>query len=402
MRQPHMINRVFPILAVSIFCCMLGSGIVVPLLPLYAESLGASSLWIGVIFASYPIGRVLATPVAGRISDRRGRKPFILVGLLAYGAISFAFMATTLAPQLAFLRLLHGVAGAMILPVAQAYVGDICPPGEEGKWMGYANAAFASGFGFGPLIGGVLGEQMGMNAAFVAMGSLSLVAFIIAVRFLPESGQQQSATSHSSLRDLSRSSMMNGLLALRMTLAMGTAAFFAFLPIMASNSLDLSSSLIGTLLATNMLLSSLLTIPLGRIADRLSRRYLAIGGCLVTSLFLFAIPLGQSFSVLLAIAVLGSLGSATTLPAASALTVQVGRQYGMGSSIALFSMAQSMGMVIGPMVGGAVADRAGMASAFYFGAAIVLAGACLFAWFTRRKQADSTPASETAGVDAIT
>jgi MFS family permease len=381
-----MIGRVFPILAVSIFSCMLGSGIVVPLLPLYAESLGASSLWIGVIFASYPIARVLATPIVGRISDRKGRKPFISIGLLAYGAISFAFMATTLAPQLALLRLLHGVAGAMILPIAMAYVGDICPPGEEGKWMGYANAAFAGGFGFGPLIGGVLGEQVGINAAFIAMGSLSLVAFFIAVLFLPETTRRQSASALPPLRDISRSSMMNGLLALRLTMSMGTAAFFTFLPILVSDNLGLSASLIGTLLATNMLLSSLLTIPLGRIADRWNRRLLVIGGSLVTSMFLFAMPLGQDFGVLLVIAVLGSLGSATTVPAASAMIVQVGRQYGMGSSIALFSMAQSIGMVIGPMVSGAVADRAGVNSAFYCGAGIALVGASLFAWLTRRQQ----------------
>lgn len=78
----RMIKRVFPILAISIFCCMLGSGIVVPLLPLYAESLGATGFWLGVIFAGFPISRALVTPFFGRLSDRSGRKPFISVGLL--------------------------------------------------------------------------------------------------------------------------------------------------------------------------------------------------------------------------------------------------------------------------------------------------------------------------------
>jgi len=142
-----MINRVFPILAISIFSCMLGSGIVVPLLPLYAESLGASGFWLGVIFAGYPLARILTTPIFGRLSDRRGRKPFISIGLLAYGIISFGFIWVNTVSQLVLLRLLHGIAGALILPIAQAYVGDISPPGEEGKWMGYANAAFFSGFG---------------------------------------------------------------------------------------------------------------------------------------------------------------------------------------------------------------------------------------------------------------
>ena len=131
-----MITRVFPILAVSIFACMLGSGIVVPLLPVYAQSLGASAFWLGVVFASFPISRILTTPVFGRLSDHKGRKLFIAIGLLAYGVISFGFVWVNTIFQLAALRFLHGIAGAMILPIAQAYVGDISPPGEEGKWMG--------------------------------------------------------------------------------------------------------------------------------------------------------------------------------------------------------------------------------------------------------------------------
>ena len=134
-----MINKVFPILAISIFSCMLGSGIVVPLLPLYAESLAANGLWIGIIFASYPISRVLATPIVGRISDRSGRKLYISIGLFTYGAISFGFIFTTLTLHLVFLRLLHGIAGAMIFPIAQAYVGDITPTGREGFTMGLFN-----------------------------------------------------------------------------------------------------------------------------------------------------------------------------------------------------------------------------------------------------------------------
>ena len=118
-----MISRVFPILAISIFSCMLGSGIVVPLLPLYAESLGASGLWLGLIFAAFPLSQFLATPVFGRLSDRKGRKLFISIGLLAYAVISFGFIYTNTVSQLVLLRFLHGLAGALILPIAQAYVG---------------------------------------------------------------------------------------------------------------------------------------------------------------------------------------------------------------------------------------------------------------------------------------
>lgn len=377
-----MINKVFPILAISIFSCMLGSGIVVPLLPLYAESLGASGFWLGVIFAAFPLSRILTTPIFGRLSDRKGRKLFISIGLLAYGVISFGFIWVNTVFQLVLLRFLHGMAGALILPIAQAYVGDISPPGEEGKWMGYANAAFLSGFGVGPLMGGVLTDYMGIDVAFLAMGGLSLLAFAITVFFLPETSRRHSPDSYPSFRDMSRGGMMSGLFAFRVTLTMGRAIFFTFLPILAVGRLGLSPSLIGVLLAAHILLMSLLSIPSGRIADRLNRRFLVVCGCLVSFVFLISVPIGDNFGLLLASAALGSLGSAIAVPAASALVVEEGRTYGMGSSIALFSIALSIGMVVGPVVGGAITDFAGLNSAFYFGAMMTLAGTGLFIWLS--------------------
>jgi len=380
-----MINKIFPILAISIFSCMLGSGIVVPLLPLYAESLGASGFWLGVIFAGFPISRTLATPFFGRLSDRRGRKLFISIGLFSYGIIAFGFIWADTIVLLVLVRLLQGVAGALILPIAQAYVGDTAPPGEEGKWMGYSNAAFFSGFGFGPLMGGVMAEHLGMDTAFLAMGSLSILAFIITIGFLPEISPKRSVTPYPSLMEMSRSGIMSGLFTFRLFLTMGRTTFFTFLPIFATARLGLRISTIGILLTVFSLLMSFLGIPSGRIADRLSRRFLIVFGCLVSAVFLVGVPMANSFGLLLALVVLGSLGTAIAVPAGSALAVEEGRKYGMGSSIAFYSMATSIGMVIGPIAGGAITDLAGIDSVFYFGAVMALSGAGLFTLMSRPK-----------------
>ena len=379
-----MIKKVFPILALSIFSSMLGAGIVVPLLPLYAESLGASGLWLGVIFAAFSISRTIVTPIFGRLSDRSGRKPFICIGLFFYALISLGFIWANSVSQLVLIRLVHGVAGGMILPIAQAYVGDISPEGEEGKWMGYSNAAFFSGFGFGPLMGGVLTEHLGMDIAFLSMGGLNLLAFFIALFFLPEiSRQKLSASPPLSFREMSQSGTMVGLFSFRLALTFGRALFFTFLPIFAAIGLGLRLNLIGVLLAIHILLLSLLGIPSGRIADRFSRRFLIVLGCLVSFTYLALIPLAQDFWQLLALCALGSLGSAISVPAASALTVEEGRKYGMGSAIAVFTMALSIGMAVGPILGGAIVDFTNINSAFYFGAVMALVGAGLFLWFTR-------------------
>ena len=225
-----MIRKVFPILALSIFCCMLGSGIVIPLLPLYAKSLGASGVLLGVMFAGHSVAGAISIPVFGRISDRRGRKLFLCIGLFFYGIASLSLAWASDIYILILIRLLQGLVSGMILPMAQAYIGDLSPYGEEGKWMGYANAAFFGGYGIGPLMGGLLTEQVGMNIAFFTMGGLSLLAFFIVVFFLPEVSRQKLAVSSDlSLKAVSTSRVMLGLISFRLTLTMGRSSFQAFL-----------------------------------------------------------------------------------------------------------------------------------------------------------------------------
>ena len=157
-----MIKKVFPILALCVFSATLGIGIISPLLPLYIDEIGASGVGLGVIMASYFISNSLFVPIAGRLSDRKGRKKFLTVGLMMYGLIAVGYIFAMNVVLLSLVRFGMGIAGAMTIPIAIAYLGDLSPEGEEGKWMGYANAFFFSGFGFGPLIGGVVTEHFGI------------------------------------------------------------------------------------------------------------------------------------------------------------------------------------------------------------------------------------------------
>ena len=384
MLQMPTIKKVFPILALSIFSSMLGVGIISPLLPLYAEQMGATGIWIGTIFAGFSISRTIIMPIVGRLSDRNGRKLFLSVGLLGYAIISLGYIWANSVYELTLVRLIHGVASGMILPIAQAYVGDISPEGEEGTWMGYFNAAFFTGFGFGPLMGGTLTDHFGMNIAFYAMGGLNLLAFLLVIFFLPEIGQRKTpASPRASFKQMSTSSMMKGLFSFRLSFSIGRGILATFLPIFAGIYIGLSPTLIGVLLAVNILLMSLLQVYGGNIADRFNRRVLVVVGSLTNLTYLALIPLGGNFWQLLGICALGGVGGAIALPAASALTVVEGRRFGMGSTIAVFAMAFSIGMVIGPLVGGVIADFANINSVFYFGAAIGLAGTTLFIWFTK-------------------
>ena len=379
-----MIKKTFPIIALSMFVAMLGMGIVAPILPLYAEDLGASGIWIGIIFSGFAVSATIVTPIAGRLSDRRGRKLFLFIGLLSTSIVSLGYIWADSALQLTLVRLIHGAVSSIIMPVAQAYVGDISPEKEEGKWMGYLNAAFFTGLGTGPFIGGVLSDHLGMSAAFFAMGSLNLLAFLIVASLLPEIKPKKMAShTYASYKAVSTSSMVRGLFSFRLFLSIGMASFVAFLPIFAAASIGLSKTLIGVLVAVNILVMSLVGLYGGIIADRLNRRALVIVGSLINLTYLALIPQASSFWQLLGICALGGLGGAIAMPAASALAVEEGRKFGMGSIMAIFVMAFSIGFFAGPLLSGVIVDYISINSVFYFGSLAGLIGTGLFIWFAR-------------------
>lgn len=378
------ISKIFPILSLSIFSSMLGVGLIAPILPLYAESMGAAGIWIGVIFASFSISRTVFIPIIGRLSDRWGRKVFLCPGLLAYALISIGYVWAARVPELTFIRLLHGAAAGMILPIAQAYVGDLAPTGQEGAWMGYFNAAFFMGFGFGPLMGGVLTDSFGISSPFYGMGILNLLAFFFALFFLPEIRRRNEIVGcKASPEKMRESGVVKGLFSFRLTYALGRGSFACFLPILASAYLGLTASQTGLLIAINILLMSLFQTGFGKIADRFNRKGLVICGSLTNVAFLFLIPSCGTFWQLLALCAFGALGGSISMPAASALTVDEGRKYGMGSTIGMFTMAMSIGMCTGPILGGGLVDTLGVGSVFYFAGLMGLLGTAVFTWFMR-------------------
>ena len=384
MLQLHMLKKVFPILAVSIFSAMLGVGLITPLLPLYAQDLGATGIQLGIIFAGYGISNSILTPIMGRLSDRRGRKLFLCIGLAGYTILSLGYVWAANVSQLTLVRVIQGVAGAMIIPIAMAYIGDLSPEGEEGKWMGYANAAFFSGFGIGPLLGGALAERFGMNTSFYAMGGLCLLAFLVAVLLLPEIRQRKiGEKGHLSLKDMSTSPMVRGLFSFRLVQAIGRGSIMTFLPIFAATYVGLGPTLIGVLLVVNMLPMMVLVGTTGRLADRFNRKALVILGNIIYLITLVLIPLANTFWQQIWLCFPRAIGGAISMPAATALTVEEGRKFGMGSTMSILMMAMGIGFAVGPTLSGAIADSVDINAVFYFGGIVGLIGTGLFIWFTR-------------------
>ena len=171
-------RRIFNVLFISAFAAMLGLGIIAPLMPIYAKNLGATGIWLGIIFSGFSLTRAIFMPIIGRLSDKKGRKRFITSGLLSYSLISLLYPLAAKVYYLTGVRLIHGLASAMVVPVAMAYIGDIAEKGKEGSYMGTFNMALLLGTGAGPFLGGFINDSFGIAPVFYAMAGFTAIAFL--------------------------------------------------------------------------------------------------------------------------------------------------------------------------------------------------------------------------------
>jgi DHA1 family multidrug resistance protein-like MFS transporter len=376
-------KKAFFVLVSTMLLPMLGFGIVVPLLPIYADQMGASALEIGFINAGFSLMVLVALPFMGKLSDRFGRKRFLLAGLSVLTVASLGFIWAGTPSQLIMARVFQGIGASMHLPIAQAYLGDITPKGEEGRWMGHFNAILFSGISLGPLFGGVLTDLFSATTTFLVMSALCLIGLVAVIIFLPEVTQRMVAKQEGSVfAGLRKSRIMKGVFVFRIALGFSNACMLTFLPLFGSQKLGLSIFLIGLLIATRTPLA-LLQSYTGALSDRYSRRGLITAGSITAIIFIALTPVSSSFWLLLAMYAMMSIGVAFAMPAANAYIVEEGRVFGMGASMALFMMAMQIGNGLGPIILGSIVDAVSIEAAFYATAVLLALGVVVFGWLSR-------------------
>ena len=173
------------ILMFNLFITMGGVGIVVPVLPLYLEQFNAGGTIIGALTAGFAFAQFLISPIAGDLSDRYGRKPFIVGGLIIYSVSMLLFGLSTELWMLFAARFLSGIGAAFIMPPIMAYVADITTVEERGKGMGFIGASISLGFTIGPGIGGIL-SKVSLPFPFYFAAIAAFIAAIVSVTLLPK------------------------------------------------------------------------------------------------------------------------------------------------------------------------------------------------------------------------
>lgn len=195
-------SRPLLVIFLTIFVNLIGFGIIIPLLPFYAETFGASPIAIGMLFASYSICQLIAAPLLGDLSDRHGRRP-ILIFSLAGTVASFVMLALASSLWVLFLaRMVDGLSGGNI-STARAYVADVTEPQDRARAYGLIGAAFGLGFILGPALSGLL-AGISYSAPIWAAAALTLVATGLAWLWLPESVHKAKAGTGLPFRDIGR------------------------------------------------------------------------------------------------------------------------------------------------------------------------------------------------------
>ena len=363
-------------LLMAMFISLLGLGIVVPLLPIYAEDLGASGIAIGLMIAGFSISRGVLQPFMGGLSDRHGRKRFMIAGLSLYAFIGLLFPLANSVEHLVIIRIVHGVGSAMITPIAMSYVGDLAPPDQEGRYMGMFNIALFSGIGFGPIIGGIFRDTLGFDSAFYAMSALSALSLVLLLVALPSDhgakGGRDTPSILTTMRRMSRNVRVMGVLLSRMSTMVIVVPTFAFLPILMTRFMDSSGAEIGLVIAARTLTNAALQVPAGRIVDRANKVNVLVIGSLVVVASTFVIPFADTFTQLIIIFIVMGAGEAFVAPTLGAFAILEGRVYGQGAMMGVFNMSMSAGILVGSLAAGLLVDSYGVEYAFPFVAVALL------------------------------
>ncbi len=351
---------------------LIGFGVVIPILPYLAESFGASATVLGVLLTCYSGMQFLFAPVWGRISDRIGRRPVMLVTI---AGTSLALLALGLAPSLFWLfvaRLLGGLFSANI-SVATAYVGDLTEGPERTRWMGMIGAAFGIGFILGPAIGGLLAPY-GYQVPMLVAAGIAAVNFAYGLVTLREPTGHHTGERPAPLL-LPPPGTVRKLCAASFVFTFGVSQLetvFAFFMIDSFSYEAREVAYILVMMA--LIMAAVQGGAIRRLATRFGERWLILGGSALLAVSFATVPWMPAVALLLVPLAVASVGRAVVYPSLLGLVSVAARPEDRGLVMGAFQSSASLARVFGPLSAGMLYDA-------YFANPFLLAGALMIPVF---------------------
>lgn len=390
---------------VIVFIDLLGFGLILPLLPFYADQYGATPLVVGLLTAIYAAAQLIGAPLLGRLSDRIGRRPILLVSILGtlLGFLLFA-VADPLGSKLAawigspvngviltilFLsRALDGFTGGNI-SVAQAYITDVTTEENRAKGLGLVGAAFGLGFVFGPALGGLL-SGFGLAVPAYAAAGLSAVNLLMVSLWLPESLPKEARDQVKS-RDLPRVNLQALVSALKRPIVgpilsvsffygLAFALFSTMFSLFAQYRLNLDAKQTGYVLAyVGLLIAIMQGVGIGVIAKRFQERWIIFGTTIILTFSLAIWAFTSSLTLLLIILIpLATTSGVLNTVLRSSLTKNIDKEE-VGGMLGLSASLESLTRVIAPSLGGLLLGGLGTWAPGLAGA-LIMAGVIVLVW----------------------
>ncbi len=398
-------KRVRMAIFLTVFIDLLGFGIVIPLLPLYAKAIAEhpspwmdranallhlqtpGAFWAGVTFVSFSVMQFVATPLLGRLSDLVGRRPVLWLSLLG-SALGYLVLALTSRFEWVLAaRLLDGITGGNI-SVAQAAMADVSAPEERSKALGMIGAAFGLGFVLGPALAGLLSgsafghrllETHGWHLPFFVAAGLSLLASLLVLAWMPETltpelkakAKSKERGGHALARALERPGMPH-ILGIALLAMSGFAMMEGTFSLMANARFAFGQREVGWLFAFIGILITLYQGGLVRVVSkRVPERAAMAFGLAAMGAALYALPLAPWAWPFLLVMVPMAWGSGMNATATYALASRLTPAEEQGGVFGVMNAMQGLGRIIGPFVGTFVFARLG------FRAPYLVASACM-------------------------
>ena len=364
------------VLFLTILVNLLGFGIIIPLLPFYATSYGASPVTIGLLFASFSISQLFAAPLLGEWSDRWGRRPVLILSLIGT-TLSFVMLALATSLWMLFAaRIIDGLSGGNIT-TARAYIADVTAEEDRAKAYGFLGAAFGLGFILGPALGGFF-SHISYTAPIWVAAIVSLGATVLAWVWLPETLHRARAVSGSpwqALREIAGRSQLRVLLAVDFIYWMSFAVYQTTFALFGANRFGFDAARTGYFLSAFGFLGVIVQGGLvGPIVRRLGERRTLTAGLLLAAIGWGGSAFTYSLPVFVLLLVPGAMGiglcnaTLSALISHSAGADEQGRVQGAAGAL------ESVGRAAGPVWGNGALQHFGEGSA-YGAAAVLLIGA---------------------------
>lgn len=357
-----------------LFIDMLLYSLLIPIVPYFKEMLQPSSTMLGVLFSSYAVAMLIATPIFGPISDRVGRRTLLLIGLIGLAASTFLFAFADTMALLIIARFVQGVAAAATWPTALALLADLFPPKMRGAVMGTALTAISTGTLLGAPIGGWLFEMSGHRMPFLAAATFTVIILILVYLFLKEEGTR-TISEKLQVGGFIRQPQVVFIAGIVLLAEVSLCLLEPTLPVFFTEKHSITPTTIGLLFGVMTLAYGLIAPVAGSLANRMNPYKLMFGGIITLAVFMPFLAWASSiWQVMLAMALVGaSIGFtlSPTLPTLGALIDQ-GGSGAYGTAYSLFNMFHGIGMVAGPLIGGILTDILPVSSALLIIAAAVL------------------------------